>query len=205
MIVSVDGDEVGEAVAEGQVVSPPALAPGEHKIEFNFNGESVAATVKVKAGATQDVVVHRPAQVDGEPVVSVYPTSTEPIGPGKARVLIAHTATTAPVDAAVDGQVVFSNIANGEYAEADVAAGRHRVALLPSGVEGQPILGPLDVKLTAGTLTTVYAVGNPRVRSMDVIVRKTPLRREHRKAPTQVETGSAGLVAHLRVLTFRAR
>jgi len=33
------------------------------------------------------------------------------------------------------------------------------VSLLPAGVTGKPILGPLDVTLKAGTITHVYAVG----------------------------------------------
>jgi len=202
MTAAVDGDDVGKVIAAGAVVSLPPLSPGEHEVEFAFDGGAVGATIEVRAGASTDVVVHRPAEVGGDPTVSVYPTPTDPIGPGKARVVLAHTATTAPADVEVDGQIVFTNIANGEYAEADVAAGSHRVALLPSGVTAPPILGPLDVRLKAGTLTAIYAVGNPRNRSMDVIVHETRLKADGSEAPTQVNTGSAGLAAELRVLTF---
>ena len=91
---------------------------------------SVSSRVEVASGTTQDVVVHLPAEVGGDAVVSRYPTPLDPIGPQKARVLVAHTATVAPADVRVDGQVVFTNIANGEYATADVPAGDHVVALL---------------------------------------------------------------------------
>ena len=204
MTAAVDGDDVGQVIAAGAIVSLPPLAPGQHEVEFAFDGGGVAATIEVRAGTSTDVVVHRPAEVGGDPTVSVYPTPTDPIGPGKARVVLAHTATTAPADVDVDGEVVFTNIANGEYAEADVAAGTHRVALLPSGVTAPPILGPLDVRLKAGTLTSIYAVGNPRTRSMDVIVHETRLKADGSEAPTRVNTGSAGLVAALRVPTFVA-
>ena len=204
MTAAVDGDDVGKVIAAGAIVSLPPLAPGQHEVEFAFDGGAASATIEVRAGASTDVVVHRPAEVGGDPTLSVYPTPTNPIGPGKARVVLAHTATTAPADVEVDGQVVFTNIANGEYAEADVAAGSHRVALLPSGVTAPPILGPLDVRLKAGTLTSIYAVGNPRNRSMDVIVHETRLKSDGSEAPTQVNTGSAGLAAELRVLTFAA-
>jgi hypothetical protein len=204
MTAAVDGDDVGKAIAAGAVVSLPPLAPGQHEVEFAFDGGAVSATIDVRAGASTDVVVHRPAEVGGDPTLSVYPTPTNPIGPGKARVVLAHTATTAPADVEVDGQVVFTNIANGEYAEADVASGSHRVALLPSGVTGPPILGPLDVRLKAHTLTAIYAVGNPRNRSMNVIVHEIRLKDDGSEAPTLVNTGSAGLAAELRVLTFVA-
>ena len=98
----------------------------------------------VAAGSNQDVVLHLPASVGGAAVVTAYQTPVEPIGPGKARVLVAHTATVAPADVQVDGKVVFSNIANGEFATADVPAGKHVVALFPTGETGRPDPRPAD-------------------------------------------------------------
>jgi hypothetical protein len=151
------------------------------------------------------VVVHLPAQVGGSPVVNSYRTPLAPIAPGKARVLIAHTATVAPADVRVDGTVVFHDIANGEYATADLAAGSHTVALLPAGQAGPPILGPLQVSLTPGTVTMVYAVGNPRTRSMNVILHKAALSSNGAATPASIDTGSAGLAAALRVHVFSSR
>jgi hypothetical protein len=206
LTVTVDGDQVEQAVAEGTIVGPLELAAGDHDITFSGGGgDDISSTVTVTAGESSDVVVHRPAAVGGTPVVSVYPTPSDPIDPGKARVLLAHTATTAPADVVVDGQTVFTNIANGEFAQADVAAGAHEVSLLPAGVTGKPILGPLDVTLKAGTVTAVYAVGNPKDGSMNVIVRTTGGTRSGSEAPTQIDTGSAGLVDGVHVWTFTSR
>ena len=200
--VAVDGEPVQQDVAEGTVVGPLALAEGSHEITFSDGSQDISSTVDVVAGESSDVVVHRPAEVGGTPVVSVYPTPSDPIGPGKARVLLAHTATTAPADVVVDGQTVFTNIANGEFAQADVAAGAHKVSLLPAGVTGKPILGPLDVTLEAGTITAVYAVGNPKDGSMNVIVRTTGGTTPTSEPPTQIDTGSAGLVGRVHVWAF---
>ena len=202
LTVAVDGEQVQEGVAEGAVVGPLELAPGSHDVTFTDGAEQISSTVEVVAGQSSDVVVHRPAEVDGDPVVSVYQTPMDPIGPGKARVLLAHTATTAPADVVVDGETVFTNIANGEFAQADVPAGAHEVSLLPAGVKGSPILGPLDVTLEPGTITAVYAVGNPTDRSMNVIVRTTGGTASDDAAPTEIDTGSAGLVGGVRVQTF---
>jgi hypothetical protein len=204
LTVTVDGDQVQKGVAEGTIVGPLRLSAGDHDITFSdgSGGADISSTVTVTAGESSDVVVHRPAAVGGTPVVSVYPTPGDPIDPGKARVLLAHTATTAPADVVVDGQTVFTNIANGEFAQADVAAGAHEVSLLPAGVTGKPILGPLDVTLEAGTITAVYAVGNPKDGSMNVIVRTTGGTRSDSEAPTQIDTGSAGLVDGVHVWTF---
>jgi hypothetical protein len=205
LTVTVDGDKVQQDVAEGTIVGPLALSAGNHEVTFSDGSNDISSSVDVAAGESSDVVVHRPAQVGGTPVVSVYPTPSDPIAAGKARVLLAHTATTAPADVVVDGQTVFTNIANGEFATADVAAGSHQVSLLPAGVTGKPILGPLDVNLEAGTITAVYAVGNPKDGSMNVIVRVTGGTKSGGEPPSGIDTGSAGLVGGVHVWTFSSR
>jgi hypothetical protein len=205
LTVTVDGKQVQAGVAEGTIVGPLDLAVGSHDVTFSDGTNDIASSVDVTAGESSDVVVHRPAEVGGTPVVSVYPTPSDPIASGKARVLLAHTATTAPADVVVDGQTVFTNIANGEFAQADVAAGAHVVSLLPAGVTGKPILGPLDVTLEAGTITAVYAVGNPKDNSMNVIVRTTGGTASGSEPPSGIDTGSAGLVSGVHVWTFPAR
>ena len=203
--VAIDGEEIVGSLALGDVQDPYPLPPGSHEVTFSSGSDDYTATVDVAAGESSDVVVHRPAEVGGTPVVSVYPTPSEPIDPGKARVLLAHTATVAPADVVVDGQTVFTNIANGEFAQGDLAAGGHEVSLLPAGVTGTPILGPLDVTLEEGTLTSVYAYGNPSDGSMNVIVRVTGGTSSGAEPPTGIDTGSAGLVGRVHVWTFSGR
>jgi hypothetical protein len=200
--VSVDGRRVAAGAAVGDVLGPFALDPGSHEISFRAAGVKVSSTLDVAAGDTSDVVLHLPADVGGDPVVHSYEAPSGPIGPGKARVLLAHTATVAPADVEVDGQTVFTNIANGEFADADVPEGSIEVALLPSGAEGaDPILGPLDVTLEARTLSMIYAYGNPRDSSMNVIAHTVDLAADGSVRPSRIETGSAGLVGG-RVTTF---
>lgn len=202
LTVTVDGQQVQQDVAEGTILGPLELSAGSHDVTFSDGSNDISSSVDVTAGESSDVVVHRPAQVGGTPVVSVYPTPSDPIAPGKARVLLAHTATTAPADVVVDGQTVFTNIANGEFADADVPEGSIEVALLPSGAEGaDPILGPLDVTLEARTLSMIYAYGNPRDSSMNVIAHTVDLAADGSVRPSRIETGSAGLVGG-RVTTF---
>lgn len=200
--ISVDGEELEADVATGDVIGPVDLAPGEHTVAFEGGDISVSSTVEVTARATQDVVVHLPASVGGDPVVSHYPTPRDPIGPDKARVLVAHTATVAPADVRVDGQVVFTNIANGEYATADVPAGEHEVALLATGTTADPILGPLAVTVQPLTVTMVYAIGNPDDDSMELIAHSLPLAADGSVAPGTIDTGSAGLVSGWSVQQF---
>lgn len=205
--VTVDGRTVQQATSLGSVVGPIAVAPGKHEVGFVDSSGDVRlrSTVVVASGSSSDIVVHLPAALHGTPVVNSYRTPRSAIAPGKARVLIAHTATVAPADVRVDGQVVFRDIANGEYATADVAAGSHSVALLPAGLTKHPILGPLSVDLKAGTVTMVYAVGSPRNRSMNVISHTATLTANGAVVPAGIDTGSAGLAADVAVHPFGAR
>ncbi len=202
--VAIDGKQVKDGVGEGSILGPYSLSAGKHAVKFVDSSGDVAmsASVMVRPGSNNDVVLHSPAAVSGKPVVNVYSTPRKPIGPGKARVLVAHTATVAPADVSVDGKVVFTNIANGEFAEADVPAGSHKVELLPTGQKTDPILGPLDVKLAAQTVTMVYAVGRPSNGSMKVIAHAAPIASDGTVRPAAIKTGSAGLAANLPVSTF---
>ena len=203
--VTVDGRTVTDAAQVGAVV-PMSVSPGSHQVEFTdaSGGLHLVSSVDVASGSSSDIVVHLPAAPHGAPMVNAYRTPRKPIAPGKARVLIAHTATVAPADVRVDGQVVFRDIANGEYATADVAAGDHSVALLPAGLDTDPILGPLDVNLPAGTVTMVYAVGTPRDHSMNVISHTARVGSNGAVVPSTIDTGRAGLAAHVAVHPFRA-
>lgn len=199
--IEVDGRSVAGDAAVGDVVGPLDLAPGRHAVVFTGADFTVDSTLEVASGRASDVVLHLPAQVDGEPVVHSYAAPTGAIGPGKARVLLAHTATVPPADVQVDGQTVFTNIANGEFADADVPAGPVEVALLPSGSAADPILGPLDLTLQPRTLSMVYAYGNPRDGSMSVISHTQALSADGSVVPSRIDTGSAGL-ARGHVTTF---
>ncbi len=201
--ITVDGSRVAGGAQVGDVLGPFELAPGDHDIAFSSADLTVESTLNVPPGASSDVVLHLPADVGGDPVVHSYAAPTGAIGPGKARVLLAHTATVAPADVEVDGQTVFTNIANGEFADADVPAGTIAVALLPSGSTADPILGPLDVSLEAGTLSMIYAYGNPRDGSMNVIAHTAELAPDGSVRPSRIDTGSAGLVT-TPVTTFTA-
>ena len=195
--ITVDGHTVRQDSAVGAILGPVTVSAGTtpRRLHRRLREGEAHLDGRRRPDSSSDIVVHLPAAVGGAPVVNAYRTPRAPIAPGKARVLIAHTATVAPADVRVDGKVVFHDIANGEYATADLAAGAHTVALLPAGVTGNPILGPLHVDLQAGTVTMVYAVGNPHNGSMNVISHTAELSSNGAVVPESIDTGSAGLAA----------
>lgn len=199
--VSIDGEVDSERVPSGDVLGPLSIAPGRHTVTVEGANPSwsMEAAVTIKPGGSVDVVLHRPATVQGPPTVTVYRNPTQPVPAGKGRVMVAHTATVPPADIQVNGKVLFANVANGEFATADVPAGTHEVAILPTGREEPVLLGPLDLAAESATLTQVFAVGRPANGSMDVVVHTLPVPVRGSNAPDMVNTGSAGLVSGLPV------
>ena len=167
----VDGRELHRVAHVGEVIGPVRLPAGRHEFAFvGSGGNVVRANVSLRPGSSVDVVLHRPAAVRGASVVTSFPTPTRPIRAGWARILVAATASLVPADVRVDDRVVFANIANGESATIDVTAGRHLVALVPTGQPAPAVLGPLKVTVAAGTVTMVYAAGGPPAGAPRAIV-----------------------------------
>jgi hypothetical protein len=110
-----------------------------------------------------------------------------------------------PADVRVDDRVVFANIANGESATIDVTAGRHMVALVPTGQPGPAVLGPLKVTVAAGTVTMVYAAGGPPAGALRAIVHTMAPGNGGGAAPGSVHTGTVGLARDHPVRVFGPR
>jgi hypothetical protein len=201
--LSVDDHSPVRVLGANDVLRPIRLTAGRHVMRFSGKSRNwtLNATVDVRAGASEDVVIHRPADAAGDPVVTTYVNDLSPIGAGKGRVVVAHTAVVPPADILVDGNVVFANIANGEFASADVPAGDLNVSVVPTGKSSPVLLGPLNLTVEAAVLTRVFAVGEPSNGSMNVIVQQLPLRAKGSGAPTALPLGSAGLVSDWNVET----
>jgi hypothetical protein len=201
--VRVDGRALDQAARVGDVIGPVRLPAGRHVFSFvGSGGGAVQTTVGLRPGSSIDVVLHRPAAVRGASVVSSFVTPTRPIKAGRARILIAATASLAPADVRVDDRVVFANIANGESATIDVAAGRHRVALTPTGQPAPAILGPLDLTVAAGTVTLLYPAGGASAGALRTIVHSIAVGSAGGAAPGRVHTGTVGMARDLSVRVF---
>lgn len=171
--VTIDGETVETGVAPKTVLGPYHLGAGEHTVEFEGDGWGAAGTLTGDE-ASQDVVVHRPADPQGDPVVTVFANDLTPVAADESRLTIAHVAVVPPADVRVSGEVLFANIANGEFVSDVVPADTYSVDVVPTGGD-EPLLGPLDLTLEPGALNRVFAFGRPQGGTMDAIVQVLPL------------------------------
>jgi hypothetical protein len=194
--VFVDGENVCPDAPTKTIVGPLTLSAGSHRLELRKAGGEVLLTTRftIKAGTSTDVVAHRKADTAGTPTVTVYPNDTRPIGRGKSRLVVAHVAMAPPADIRVDGKAIFRNVANGESLFLDVPAKTYSVDVVPT-MGGDPIIKPVSLTLKKGTLTRVFAIGNPADGTADALVQELPLTVVGAKTPTRVQTGDGGQAA----------
>jgi hypothetical protein len=202
--IYVDGDKVLAAAKPKTIVGPLSLNAGSHQVSLR-NGAKIIAEAKFTLGAGQslDVVAHLRSDSTMGATVTAYRNNLAAVGPGKLRLAVAHVAAAPPADIKVNGDVLFSNVANGESLTVVVPAATYSVEIVPAATNGAAILGPVDLKLKKGTLTRVYAIGNVTNGSMDAIVHTMPVKISGAAAPNSVPTGDGGQSATQFVLGGR--
>lgn len=196
--VYVDSRLVRRAVPAKTVVGPLALSPGEHVVTLRRGSTDVTdASFTVEAGGSTDLVVHRFPDVSRAPSVTVFENDLSAVPPGKTRLRIAHTAVVGPADVVVDGTVLLRNLANGDSATNVVPAGTYSVSIVPTATTGPAVLGPAPIKVSAGSLTNVYAIGDPARGSMEAVVHVIRTATDGASVPSRVDTGDGGQAAAL--------
>lgn len=196
--VLVDGAVVASGVQAQAIVGPFTVAPGDHEVSLRpASGAPLSARVPVGPSTSLDVVAHRQADPSEPPVITVFPNDLGPVSPGKARVVVAHTAAVPPADIRVDQAVLFSNVANAESLSLVVPAGTYSVDIVPTGTPGPVVFGPVDLPISAGTLTRVFAFGDPAAGTMNAAVQSLPVATRGAGEPATVATGDGGQAALL--------
>ncbi len=193
-----NGKRVAADVAPKTVVAPLSLASGNYQLRVAAPGATSALlqrAITVSASDSLDAVVHLDAEASPTPSLTVFPNDRSPVNAGKTRLAIAHVAAVPAADIRVDGKVLFSNVANGEGLTTVVPAASYSVDIVPTGTNGPAVLGPATFTLGAGTLTRVFAVGQPSRHTMDAIVQVISVSARGAGAPSNIDTGSGGAAA----------
>jgi hypothetical protein len=194
--IYVDTDLVLAAADPKTIVGPLDLPAGSHRVLLR-KGSIPVAEGRFTIGSRQsvDVVAHLKSDRSTGTTVTAYRNDLSPVGPGKLRLSVAHTAAAPPADIRVNGDVLFSNVANGETLTVTVPSGAYQVDIVPAVTAGPAILGPVDLVLKKGTLTRVFAIGNVTTGSMDAVLHRLTVKTTGSVAPRSVPTGDGGQAA----------
>jgi hypothetical protein len=193
--IAVDGRRLASGARTKTIVGPVRLPAGQHVVTLSNGGTTVAtARFDVVAGRSIDVVAHRTADAAMAPRIVVFRNNLAAVGPGKTRLVVSHTAVAPPADIRIDGRPFFRNVASGESLSLVVPAKTYSVDVVPSTGRGS-ILGPVDLTLQAGTVTRVFAIGDPAKGTADAIVQVLKVRTSGSGQPSTVATGDGGQAA----------
>jgi Domain of unknown function (DUF4397) len=203
--VLLDGRPIARAARPETVVGPVSVSAGQHVVTLQNAGHSLTgARFTAAAGQSLDLVARRGADRARTPQLVVFRNDLQPVRPGKARLVVAHTAVAPPADVRVDGETLLHDIASGEALSLLVPARSYAVDVL--GSQGSTaILGPVRVSVRAGTLTRVFAVGDPSDGTADAVVQVLPVPVVGAGRPRTVPTGDGGQAAESYVDDGRGR
>lgn len=117
-----------------------------------------AGDVALPASGNFTVIAHLDA--DGNPALAVFENDTSTVEAGSGRLVVRHAAAAPAVDVKANGDVAFSNLANGGEAKADLPAGTISAEVVPTGADEPVVIGPADLPVTEGSSLIVYATGS---------------------------------------------
>jgi len=169
--LSLDDEEIAADAAEKEIVGPLALMPGSHTVSaVDADGAQVTADLRVAAGESVDVVLHRPVDPTDDPLFTSFVNDLSPVRAGTGRLVVAHTAVAPPADIRVDGEVLLADVASAEEISTTVPTGVYPVDIVPASTDGPTVMGPVDLTVQGGRLTRVFAIGVASEGSMDAVV-----------------------------------
>jgi hypothetical protein len=194
----VDNRSVCDTEMTKTIVGPLTLSAGTHTMSMR-QGKTVVSqrTFTVAAGSSTDLVAHRFADASRAPTLTAFRNDLSAVPPGKARLLIAHTAAVPPADVLVNGEALVRDMANGESSTSLVPGGSYTVSLVPTATTGPAIFGPTTLPVRAGTLTSIFAIGDAAAGTMDAVVQYLDVPVVGAQAPRAVNTGDGGQAAAL--------
>ncbi|MGB5953143.1 MAG: hypothetical protein WBG57_11610 [Ornithinimicrobium sp.] len=192
--VEIDGEWLAR-VGTAEVAGPYALDPGSSTVAFiDPEGDQVtSSTIEVAEDSSSDVVVHWPEQGGSERVITTFDNDVTPVAADKTSVMMANTAALSRADVAMDDDVLFERLANGEFLDLVVPEGTYDAQVLSDG-EWAPVMPhPERVELDGGTSQRVYAIGDPRDGTVTFASHTLSAPGSGSPIPETVNTGTGGL------------
>ena len=176
------------------VAGPLQLPAGSYVIDVRKAGSAAAstpvlsATEPVTAGENATIVAALTAS--GTPVLTAFANDTSAAGTGKGRLVVRHGAAAPAVDVYAGSSKVISGLTSGQQQALDVPAGTVAAKVTLAG-QTAAVLGPVNVPVTAGMGTVVYAIGSAAGHTLTAVTQQYPLG----GAPSSAQAGTGGLGA----------
>ena len=170
------------------------LPAGSYTIDVRKAGAAASstpiltATEQVPAGANLTIVADLTAA--GKPALTPFVNDTSAVASGDGRVVVRHTAAAPAVDVYAGTAKVISGLTNGQQQELTVPAGTVPAKVTLAG-QTAAVIGPVNVPVTAGMATVVYAIGSASGHTLTAVTQQYPLG----GMPSGVQAGSGGLGA----------
>ena len=203
--VLLDGHRIAATLGPRPSSARSSVPAGQHVVTLQDAGRGLTgARFTAVPGQSLDLVAQRGADRARTPQLVVFRNDLQPVGPGKGRLVVAHAAVAPPADVRVDGETLFRDVAPGEALSLLVPARSYAVDVLGSQGSGA-ILDPVRVSVRAGTLTRVFAVGDPSDGTADAVVQVLTVPVVGAGRPRSVPTGDGGQAAESYVDDGRAR
>lgn len=162
--VWVDGKLALDNFKPGTLAGPLNVPDGDHKVAITGAGATSAdhpvigpVTVDLEEGRDYTAVAHLAA--DGTPTATLFTNDTSASPDGKGKLTVRHVAAAPAVDVLAGGNAVIEGLTNRHQKTLTLKAGTVPASVAAEGTTA-PLIGPADVKVTAGKNTIVYAWGS---------------------------------------------
>ncbi len=192
--VYANGKKIISGFTFKSVAGPLQLPPGSYTLDVRKAGSAATsapvleATEQLTAGENATVVAGLNAS--GSPVLTAFANDTTAAASGDGRLVVRHVADAPAVDVYAGASKVISSLTSGQQAALTVPAGTVPAKVTLAG-QSAAVLGPVNVAVTAGMGTVVYAVGSATGKTLTVVTQNYPLG----GMPSGAQAGSGGLGA----------
>jgi hypothetical protein len=192
--VYANGKEILPGFTFKTVTQPLSLPAGSYTIDVRKAGAAatskpiLSATEQVPAGANLTIVADLTAS--GTPALTPFVNDTSAVGAGDGRLVVRHTAEAPAVDVYAGTAKAISGLANGQQQALTVPAGTVAAKVTLAG-QTAAVIGPVNVPVTAGMATVVYAIGSASGKTLTAVTQQYALG----GMPTSAHAGSGGLGA----------
>ena len=176
------------------VAGPLQLPAGSYTLDVRKAGSAatgkpvLSATEQLTAGENATVVAAETAS--GSPVLTAFANDTATVASGDGRLVVRHVADAPAVDVYAGSSKVVSGLVSGREAALTVPAGSVSAKVTLAG-QTAAVLGPVNVPVTAGMGTVVYAIGSAAGKTLTVATQMYALG----GMPSGAQAGSGGLGA----------